>query len=112
MKINGNEIRTGNVIQHQDGLWVAVKTNAVKPGKGPAYNQVELKNLIDDPSLASRVSALDARLDAFFSRYADSEYDLWRGGIAKGSVVRPGMFRKLYGPDWRPRTDLKPAFSE
>ncbi len=69
-------------------------------------------NLIDDPSLASRVSALDARLDAFFSRYADSQYDLWRGGIAKGSVVRPEMFRKLYGPEWRPRTDLKPAFSE
>ena len=34
MKINGNEIRPGNVIQHNGGLWVAVKTNAVKPGKG------------------------------------------------------------------------------
>ncbi|MEM6538393.1 MAG: elongation factor P [Pseudomonadota bacterium] len=47
MKINGNEIRPGNVIQHQDSLWVAVKTNAVKPGKGPAYAQVELKNVFD-----------------------------------------------------------------
>jgi len=36
MKINGNEIRPGNVIQHQGGLWAAVKINAVKPGKGPA----------------------------------------------------------------------------
>lgn len=54
MKINGNEIRTGNVIQHQDSLWIAVKTNAVKPGKGPAYNQVELKNLIDGRKLNER----------------------------------------------------------
>jgi len=54
MKINGNEIRPGNVIQHQDSLWSAVKTNAVKPGKGPAYNQVELKNLIDGRKLNER----------------------------------------------------------
>lgn len=57
MKINGNEIRPGNVIQHQDGLWIAVKTNAVKPGKGPAYAQVELKNLIDGRKLNERFRA-------------------------------------------------------
>ena len=57
MKINGNEIRPGNVIQHQDGLWMAVKINAVKPGKGPAYNQVELKNLIDGRKLNERFRA-------------------------------------------------------
>lgn len=57
MKINGNEIRPGNVIQHQDSLWVAVKTNAVKPGKGPAYNQVELKNLINGSKLNERFRA-------------------------------------------------------
>ena len=32
MKINGNEIRPGNVIEHKGGLWIAVKTQAVKPG--------------------------------------------------------------------------------
>jgi len=53
-KINGNEIRPGNVIEHDGGLWVAVKTNAVKPGKGGAYNQVELKNLIDGTKLNER----------------------------------------------------------
>ncbi|MEL7488099.1 MAG: elongation factor P [Pseudomonadota bacterium] len=57
MKINGNEIRPGNVIQHQDGLWVAVKTEAVKPGKGPAYAQVELKNLITGSKLNERFRA-------------------------------------------------------
>ena len=54
MKINGNEIRPGNVIEHNGGLWVAVKTNAVKPGKGGAFNQVELKNLIDGTKLNER----------------------------------------------------------
>lgn len=57
MKINGNEIRPGNVITHKDGLWVAVKTQAVKPGKGGAYNQVELKNLIDGTKLNERFRA-------------------------------------------------------
>jgi elongation factor P len=54
MKINGNEIRPGNVVEHQGSLWVAVKTQAVKPGKGPAYNQVELKNLINGSKLNER----------------------------------------------------------
>jgi elongation factor P len=54
MKINGNEIRPGNVIEHNNSLWVAVKTQAVKPGKGPAYNQVELKNLINGSKLNER----------------------------------------------------------
>ncbi|WP_136660882.1 elongation factor P [Nitratireductor sp. XY-223] len=57
MKINGNEIRPGNVIEHNGGLWVAVKTNAVKPGKGGAFNQVELKNVIDGTKLNERFRA-------------------------------------------------------
>jgi elongation factor P len=39
-KINGNQITPGTVIDHDGGLWVAVKTNAVKPGKGGAFNQL------------------------------------------------------------------------
>jgi elongation factor P len=54
MKINGNEIKPGNVIEHEGGLWVAVKTMAVKPGKGGAFNQVELKNLINGTKLNER----------------------------------------------------------
>lgn len=60
MKINGNEIRPGNVIQHQDTLWVAVKTQAVKPGKGGAFAQVELKNLIDGRKLNERFRATES----------------------------------------------------
>lgn len=57
MKINGNEIRPGNVIQHNDSLWVAVKTQAVKPGKGGAFAQVELKNLLNGSKLNERFRA-------------------------------------------------------
>ena len=57
MKINGNEIRPGNVIEHDGSLWAAVKTQAVKPGKGGAYNQVELKNLLDGRKLNERFRA-------------------------------------------------------
>jgi elongation factor P len=54
MKINGNEIKPGMVIEHDGGLWVAVKAQAVKPGKGGAFNQVELKNLINGYKLNER----------------------------------------------------------
>ena len=41
MKINGNAVRVGNIIEHNSRLWVAVKTQADKPGKGGAFNQDE-----------------------------------------------------------------------
>lgn len=47
MKIDGNSIRPGNVIEYEGGLWRAVKIQHTQPGKGGAYLQVELKNLID-----------------------------------------------------------------
>jgi len=45
MRINGNEIRPGNVITHKGSLWRAIKTQAVKPGKGGAFNHVEMKDI-------------------------------------------------------------------
>jgi elongation factor P len=57
MKINGNEIKPGNVIQHQDTIWSAVKVDHVKPGKGGAFAQVEFKNLLDGRKLNERFRA-------------------------------------------------------
>jgi len=57
MKINGNEIRPGNVINHKDSLWRAVKCQAVKPGKGGAFNQVELKDIRVGTKLNERFRA-------------------------------------------------------
>jgi len=58
-KINGNEIRPGNVLEHQDGLWVAVKVNHVKPGKGGAFAQVEMKNIRNGSKLNERFRSAD-----------------------------------------------------
>ena len=57
MKINGNAVRPGNVIEHKDGLWVAVKIQHTQPGKGGAYLQVELKNLRNGSKLNERFRA-------------------------------------------------------
>jgi elongation factor P len=59
MKINGNEIRPGNIIEHNNGLWIAVKTSHVKPGKGGAFAQVELKNLRTGSKLNERFRSAD-----------------------------------------------------
>jgi len=59
MKINGNEIRPGNVLEHDGGLWIAVKTQHVKPGKGGAFAQVELKNLRSGSKLNERFRSAD-----------------------------------------------------
>ncbi|WP_456386292.1 elongation factor P [Profundibacter sp.] len=58
-KINGNEIRPGNVLEHNDSLWVAVKVGHVKPGKGGAFAQVEMKNLRNGSKLNERFRAAD-----------------------------------------------------
>lgn len=58
-KINGNEIRRGNIIEHNGGLWIAVKTDHVKPGKGGAFAQVELKNLRNGSKLNERFRSAD-----------------------------------------------------
>ncbi|MBU2957069.1 elongation factor P [Paracoccus sp. 1_MG-2023] len=58
-KINGNEIRPGNVLEHEKGLWAAVKVNHVKPGKGGAFAQVEMKNLRDGRKLNERFRSED-----------------------------------------------------
>ncbi len=54
MKINGNAIRPGNVIQHNDRLWRAVKIAHTQPGKGGAYLQVELRDIKDGTKLNER----------------------------------------------------------
>ena len=57
MKINGNEIKPGNIIQHNNCIWVAVKTSHVKPGKGGAFAQVELKKIPEGTKLNERFRA-------------------------------------------------------
>ena len=58
-KINGNEIKPGTILEHDGGLWAAVKVSHVKPGKGGAFAQVELKNLRDGRKLNERFRSED-----------------------------------------------------
>ena len=80
MKINGNAIRIGNVIEHKDRLWVAVRTQAVKPGKGGAFNQVELKDIRSGTKLNERFRADEqverVRLEQRPAQFLFAEEDL------------------------------------
>ena len=59
MKILGNEIKTGMIIEHKDDLWSVLKTQHVKPGKGGAFNQVELKSIKKGTKLNERFRSSD-----------------------------------------------------
>src|SRR5512138_3534818 len=58
-KIIATQIKPGNVLQHEGTLWVAVKVSHVKPGKGGAFAQVELKNIRDGRKLNERFRSAD-----------------------------------------------------
>ncbi|MEE8084290.1 MAG: elongation factor P [Alphaproteobacteria bacterium] len=77
MKINGNAIRPGNVIEHKGRLWVAVKTQHTQPGKGGAYLQVELKDIRDGTKLNERFRSSESvervRLDQKEYQYLYAE---------------------------------------
>ena len=54
MKINATEIRVGMIIEYKNDLWEVLKTNHVKPGKGGAFAQVEMKSLNKNTKLNER----------------------------------------------------------
>ena len=54
MKINANSVKIGNVLNHNKELWSVIKLNHVKPGKGGAFIQAELKNIKDNRKLNER----------------------------------------------------------
>jgi len=60
MKILGNEIKPGMIIEHKDNLWSVLKAQHVKPGKGGAFNQVELKSIKKGTKLNERFRSSDA----------------------------------------------------
>jgi elongation factor P len=54
MKINANEIRVGMLLEYKDDLWQVLKTQHVKPGKGGAFAQVEMKSVNKNTKLNER----------------------------------------------------------
>ena len=59
MKISGNEIRVGMLIEHKDDLWQVLKTQHVKPGKGGAFAQIEMKSVSKNTKLNERFRSSD-----------------------------------------------------
>ena len=54
MKITANEIKPGMIIEYKNDYWNVLKTQHVKPGKGGAFNQVELKSVVKGTKLNER----------------------------------------------------------
>ncbi len=79
MKISGVDIRPGNILEYEKGLWKVAKIQHTQPGKGGAYMQVEMKNLIDGRKTNVRFRSADTvekvRLDTkdFQYLYQDGE---------------------------------------
>ncbi len=80
MRINGNAIRPGMVIEHNGELWAAVKIQHTQPGKGGAYLQVELKNLMNGSKLNERFRSSESvervRLDQKENQYLYGDDDM------------------------------------
>tara|TARA_B100000700_G_scaffold329880_1_gene453436 strand:+ start:1362 stop:1922 length:561 start_codon:yes stop_codon:yes gene_type:complete len=82
MKISGNEIRVGMLVEHKDDLWLVLKTQHVKPGKGGAFAQVEMKSVNKNTKLNERFRSSDtiekASLDEIkFNFLYDDETDYY-----------------------------------
>ena len=59
MKISSNEIRVGMLLEHKDDLWQVLKTQHVKPGKGGAFAQIEMKSVSKNTKLNERFRSSD-----------------------------------------------------
>jgi len=59
MKISGVDIRPGNILEYEGGIWKVAKTQHTQPGKGGAFMQVEMKNLVDGRKTNVRFRSAD-----------------------------------------------------
>lgn len=106
MKINGNAIRPGNIIEHKSRLWRAVRIQHTQPGKGGAYLQVELKDIRDGTKLNERFRSsetvervrLDQRDYQFLYAEANDTYTF----MDQESFEQMTLPSELLGDDQRP----------
>ena len=80
MKISGVDIRPGNILEYENGIWKVAKIQHTQPGKGGAYMQVEMKNLIDGRKTNVRFRSADTvekvRLDTKEFQYLYTDGDM------------------------------------
>ena len=79
MKISGVDIRPGNILEYEKGIWKVAKIQHTQPGKGGAFMQVEMKNLIDGRKTNVRFRSQDTiekvRLDTKDFQYLYTDGD-------------------------------------
>lgn len=80
VKISANDIRAGYVLEHNDALWVAVKIDKVKPGKGGAFAQVELRNVRNQSKLNERFRSAD-KVERVRLEQKDQQFLYEEGGM-------------------------------
>jgi elongation factor P len=80
MKISGVDIRPGNILEYEGGIWKVAKIQHTQPGKGGAYMQVEMKNLQDGRKTNVRFRSADTiervRLDTKDYQYLYADGDM------------------------------------
>lgn len=80
MKISGVDIRPGNILEYERGIWKVAKIQHTQPGKGGAYMQVEMKNLQDGRKTNVRFRSADTvervRLDTKDFQFLYAEDDM------------------------------------
>ena len=105
MKISGNEIKPGMLLEHKEDLWEVLKTQHVKPGKGGPFNQVEMKSVNKRTKLNERFRSSDTAEKASieeinFNYLYEDEIDYYfinqksfeQINIKKGIVGEKGKF--------------------
>ena len=107
MKISGNEIRVGMLIEHKDDLWEVLKTQHVKPGKGPAFVRTKLKSVTNGKVLDNtfpsghKIEEVKVVTSKYQFLYNDSDHfhfmnteDYNQITIDKNKIDHPGLLKE------------------
>ncbi len=73
MKTNANSLRVGNVVEYQNQLWSVLKRDHVKPGKGGAYIQIEMKNITTGTKTNTRFASSED-VDVAYVEHKNFQY--------------------------------------
>ena len=68
MKINANSVKVGNVIEYQNNLWLVLKREHTMPGKGGAFVQLELKDIVNGTKSNTRFRSSEDIEKAFLEQ--------------------------------------------
>ena len=92
MKITAIEIKPGMIIEHKNDYWNVLKTQHVKPGKGGAFNQVELKSVIKGTKLNERFRSSETVEKASLE---ETEYNYLYGDEDSYFFIEPKTFEQI-----------------